>query len=450
MTDVRPPLPPDDDVTDVRPPRPPDEEVTVLRPQFGGPTRDAEPEAEPDPAPEVEEYPPDPEVAIDTQEISVTELRAAAAAAGVELDEVETPRREVVDLAGAERHEARVTPVPAPAPARSAAPDEPVGSGPEPDDVAAAGTRAATEATETNGTTEAATYAGPFGEPGAPIDPDAAERTGDDLGAEVEGIDPRIAERRVAVTEAQLARRRRLALLGVAVLSAVGILWLIVQAPFLSVQHVQVQGASKQTRLAVERAAAVKDGTALLFLDTGAVADRIEALPWVAHASVHRDLPNGITIKVEERLPVGWMRRPPPAGSPPGALGPVAVVDVSGRVLDDQAEPPAGLPAIIGLDRVPRRGRYLASRAPAVALASLPDALRAQTAALVVRHGQGVLQLGAAPGGPPPAAGEVRLGRLDEVGQKGAAALAVLDQLTRDGDTVRYVDVRVPGSPATR
>jgi hypothetical protein len=44
----------------------------------------------------------------------------------------------------------------------------------------------------------------------------------------------------------------------------------------------------------------------------------------------------------------------------------------------------------------------------------------------------------------------VRLGRLEEVAQKGAAALAVLDQLNRDGDTARYVDVRVPGSPATR
>jgi hypothetical protein len=85
-----------------------------------------------------------------------------------------------------------------------------------------------------------------------------------------------------------------------------------------------------------------------------------------------------------------------------------------------------------------------------IALAALPDALRAQTAALVVRHGQGVLALGTPPGGARPAAGQVRLGRLEEVGQKGAAALAVLDQLVRDGDTVRYVDVRVPGSPASR
>ena len=39
---------------------------------------------------------------------------------------------------------------------------------------------------------------------------------------------------------------------------------------------------------------------------------------------------------------------------------------------------------------------------------------------------------------------------LDEVAAKGAAALAVLDQLASDGEHVHYIDVRVPGAPATR
>jgi cell division protein FtsQ len=404
-------------MTDVRPPLPSDDHVTVLRPELDGPP----PAAEPEP---VEEYPPDPEETIDTQEISHAELREEADAAGVGLDEVEVPisrsADDVVDLAGAERAEAP----------------------------AAAGSEA--EA----GTPAFAAYAGPFGEPGPPVEADV-DGDGDvapfdgttEPGAD--GIDPRIQERRAAVTTAQLARRRRLILLGVVVASAIGVVWLIVQSPFLSVQHVQVQGATKATRLAVEQAAAVKDGSALLFLDTGAIERRVQTLPWVAKASVSRDLPNGITIKVVERLPVAWVRRPAPVGSPPGTLGPVAVVDVSGVVLDDQPQPPAGLPEIVGLDRVPRRGEHVASRAPA-AMAELPAPLRAQTAALVVRNGQGVLQLMPVPGGGPPAAEEVRLGRLDEVGQKGAAALAVLDQLLRDGDRVSYVDVRVPGSPATR
>jgi cell division protein FtsQ len=417
---------------------PPDDDVTVLRPEFGG----RPPEAEREPEPVVDEYPPDPEATEDTQEISLSELRSAALAAGVELDEVEVPRREVVDLAAAEREEAPVEAAIEAAPEPEIEPEvvhEPAAP-PEPD--AEPGADAESESGP-----GVAAYAGPFGEAGTLVDVDA---TGAADPTDADGIDPRIHERRVAVTAAQLARRRRLALLAVAVASCVGVLWLIVQSPFLSVEHVQVQGSTKATRLAVERAADVEHGSALLFLDTGAIAERVEALPWVAHASVSRDLPNGITIKVQERLPVAWVRRPAPVGSPPGALGPVAVVDVSGRVLDDEAQPPAGLPEIVGLDDVPARGDDLGSKAPAAALAALPPELRAQTAALVVRHGQGVLQLTAIPGGGPPAAGEVRLGRLEEVGQKGAAALAVLDQLLRDGDTVRYVDVRVPGSPATR
>ena len=68
-----------------------------------------------------------------------------------------------------------------------------------------------------------------------------------------------------------------------------------------------------------------------------------------------------------------------------------------------------------------------------------------------MRHHQAVLQLAAVSGGAIPAAAQVRLGDLDDVGAKGAAALAVLDQLAADGEsTSRYIDVRVPGAPATR
>jgi hypothetical protein len=76
--------------------------------------------------------------------------------------------------------------------------------------------------------------------------------------------------------------------------------------------------------------------------------------------------------------------------------------------------------------------------------------LRAQVGAVTEDDGGAVLVLVTPPGGAEPAADEVRLGALREVAAKGAAALAVLDQLTRDEARVSYVDVRVPGAPATR
>lgn len=263
-------------------------------------------------------------------------------------------------------------------------------------------------------------------------------------------IDPRIRERRVAVTRAEGRRRLRILLTAISIASAIGILWLVVQSPLLAVKTIHVEGTARESRAAVEAAAGVRTGSALLFVDTSEVARRVEALPWVARATVRRELPNGLEIRVLERSPVAWARRPVPLGSPEGTLGAIVLVDRSGRVLGDEPVPPAGLPELIGMVLVPERGERIAPAAPAAAVARLPDALRAQTGSVVRRRGQAVLQLVQPPGGAEPAAGEVRLGNLEDIAAKGAAALAVLDQLAAGGEHVRYVDVRVPGAPATR
>jgi hypothetical protein len=145
------------------------------------------------------------------------------------------------------------------------------------------------------------------------------------------------------------------------------------------------------------------------------------------------------------------VRRPSPPGAPRGS-GAVALVDRSGRILGDQPGAPAGLPEITGGFRIGEPGAFLAPGGVAAAVAQLPDALRAQVGAVVAEEdGQAVLQLVTPPGGgPEPAADEVRLGALEEIPAKGAAALAVLDQLAREESRVTYVDVRVPSAPATR
>ncbi len=189
-------------------------------------------------------------------------------------------------------------------------------------------------------------------------DPDAGEPEPgpvDDL-ANLSPIDPRIRERRVAVTRAEGRRRLRILLSVMVVGSAIGIAWLIVQSPFLALKTINVRGAARESAADVQNAAGVKEGTALLFVDTGAVARRVEELPWVAQAKVERELPTTLSITVVERLPVAWARRPAPKGSPEGTLGAIVLVDRSGRVLGDEAQPPVGLPELIGVARVPDRG----------------------------------------------------------------------------------------------
>ncbi len=283
-----------------------------------------------------------------------------------------------------------------------------------------------------------------------PEAPEPAPGVDGDGGPSTGPIDPRIRERRIAVTRAQGRRRLRILLVAVSIASVIGIAWLVVMSPLLAVDDVTIRGTLHETPEAVRAAAKVSDGSALLFVDTGVVARRIEELPWIASAKVDRELPNGLRITVVERAPVGWVRRPAPAGSPRGAEGPAVLVDATGRLLGDELTPPVGLPEIKGTKRLGAPGTRISPSLPALAVALLPPPLRAQVVSLTRERGEPVLLLAAPPGGPQPAAKQVRLGRLEDVMAKGAAALAVLDRLAVDKAHVTYIDVRVPGSPATR
>jgi cell division protein FtsQ len=85
-------------------------------------------------------------------------------------------------------------------------------------------------------------------------------------------------------------------------LQASGVAWLLT-APRFAVAGVEVQGAS---RVPVERilaAAAIEPGTNLWRLDADAVTARVAALPEIRRAELIRELPNRVTILVEERRP---------------------------------------------------------------------------------------------------------------------------------------------------
>lgn len=260
-------------------------------------------------------------------------------------------------------------------------------------------------------------------------------------------MDERIRDRRVAVLREQGRRRLRVLLGIVAVASMVGIAWLVVQSPLFALDTLRVRGTVHASRTEVRVAAGVQTGDALLFVDEGEVARRVEELPWVASARVRRDLPHDLTITVVERAPIAWARRPVPAGTDPAAV-PVVLVDRTGRVLAESPTPPEGLPELVGATRVPDPGRHLAPAGLARVPAALPEALRAQVGAITASEGALVLAV-RAPAGGTAAALEVRMGAPSELARKGAAALAVLDVLAARGEHVHYVDVRVPGAPAT-
>lgn len=122
-------------------------------------------------------------------------------------------------------------------------------------------------------------------------------------------IEPRLAERRREVREqgARSGLRRLLAwMTGLALVGSLG--WLL-QSPWLSVQHVEVEGAR---RLDAERAlekAGVRPGVPLVAVRPDRVEAALEADPWVAEAEVEVVFPTTVRLVVEERLELGHLAR---------------------------------------------------------------------------------------------------------------------------------------------
>jgi cell division protein FtsQ len=252
-----------------------------------------------------------------------------------------------------------------------------------------------------------------------------------------EQIDPRIRARRVEVIREQGRRRLRVLLVSVSVLCVVGLGWLVIQSPVLAVRHVDVAGAHQVSAADVRAAAHVGHGAALVTLDRGAIARRVGALPWVAHAAVTKHLPGTVRIMVTERTPSAWARARP--GQVQG--GDVALIDSSARVLAMVGTPPDGLPELVGIGPLPRPG------------ARVQPTLLDVRARLGTELGPFVTAITASPNGvslrlvPGSPAGEIRLGPPDQLTAQTDAVLALLRGL--GGAHVHYIDVSVPQAPAT-
>ena len=243
-------------------------------------------------------------------------------------------------------------------------------------------------------------------------------------------IDPRIRERRIEVIREAGRRRLRVTLVVTSTIVALGLVYLGVHSPLLNVDHVRVTGARQETTAAIVRAARVHTGAALLFVDTGGIARRVEGLPWVQHARVSRDLPGTIRIKVTEYQPGVYVRV---------GANRVALAASTGRVIAFATAAPKDAIAVTGEKAAPTVGTMLSPPAVARVPAGLPGRLRARVRAIDVTRAGGTLLLR---GG-----GEVRFGGLTEIRAKGIAALAVLDHLA--GAQFRYIDVAAPQAPVS-
>ena len=279
-------------------------------------------------------------------------------------------------------------------------------------------------------------------------------------------LDPRIEERRrrvaaeLSLTEAEYAartRRWRIACFAFALLTALAGA-VVVQTPAFGVREVRVQGAARTGAAEVAAATGLTRRTPLARVDTGAVARRVAALPWVDTVRVRRQLPGTVAVAVTERVPVAVVAcgADAPAEAGAGGAGDAcrALVDRTGRVLALAGEvpgevdhPAAGLPLVAGVPPAGMAGSQLAgdALAPLEVARLLPPALAPMVAEVVAGEDGAVRLHLRAPdrrGSPP----TVLLGPPDRVAPKLTAAATVLARTGVAG--VEVLDVRVPDAPA--
>jgi cell division protein FtsQ len=214
-------------------------------------------------------------------------------------------------------------------------------------------------------------------------------------------------------------------------LLAGGVMWLLT-TPRLAVQSIQVEGAARVSAEDILAAADIPLGVNILRLDPAAVRARLEALPQIRRAEVVRELPDHVTLLVEERRPFTLVH-----------AGRLHWLDEEARLLGEEREavaPP--VPIISGLSEEELRSMRSAPGPRAqVALALVRALLRSgrdlaeQISEIDMsrREGPVLYTLDGI---------EVRLGT-EQWDERLARLEGVLAQLaTRDGSAVTAVDLR--------
>lgn len=243
-------------------------------------------------------------------------------------------------------------------------------------------------------------------------------------------IDPRIRERRIEVIREAGRRRLRITLVVTSTIIVIGLAFLAVHSPLLNLDHVRVTGAERESAHDVQVAAQLHLGDPLLFIDTGAVARRIERLPWVETAVVHRDFPGTLTIAITDFAPSSYVRR---------SDGSAVLIASNGRAVALTRTAPAVGVEIRGERVPPAVGSLLSPPEAADVMPHIPQRLRALVSAIDVGD-TFALELRSG--------GQVRLGTLDHLQAKGVAALGVIDHLA--GQPFAYIDVSAPQAPVSR
>ncbi|MBI1846478.1 MAG: FtsQ-type POTRA domain-containing protein [Candidatus Rokubacteria bacterium] len=206
--------------------------------------------------------------------------------------------------------------------------------------------------------------------------------------------------------------------------------WLLT-SPRFAVAGVEVKGASRLSAERIRAASGIQPGVNLWRLDPHEVAARLEALPEIRRAEIVRDLPNRVTIVVEERRPFTLVH---------GER--LHWLDEEGRVIGEVAEAVApAVPVVSGLTEEELASMRTAPGPRARAAIALIRALLRSGSALATEISEIDMSRRDGPVLYTVDGIEVRLGT-EDWDERLARLEGVLTQVTTRTDAVRAIDLR--------
>ena len=204
----------------------------------------------------------------------------------------------------------------------------------------------------------------------------------------------------------------------------------LTRSPYFAAHRIEVRGTSHVTRPEVLRIAGITPGTNVFTLDAGSAEARLERDPWIAQATVTKDLPSTLVIDIDERVAVAVVE----------TGGALRLVADDGALLEAALpRTAAGLPTIASTEPGVQPGPDAIGGA-ARAIAAMGPSLRGRIHGVSILS-DGQLRVDLSSGA------EVAYGEAVELSEKAMALRALLDYAVDKGASVISADVRVPSAP---
>lgn len=263
---------------------------------------------------------------------------------------------------------------------------------------------------------------------------------------------------RGAQAESPTATVMRRVAIGAAVIASLGLVALVAllvmaQLPVFVITGIDAQASEHVSAETIAKLAAVDEGTTLLSVDTGAIAENVSQNPWVKSVNITREFPDKLGVSVEERSVAAivvcgagtsaWSLGDDGVWIEPTQLDTSVSDDVTTQALVKAEELGCLLITNVPTSVNPAQGSASTDDAILDVLSyqqQLPEQITSQAQVYYAASSGSIsviLKSGL----------EVSLGSATDVSAK---AQALLEIMANYGDQLTYVNVRVPSKPAYR